>query len=176
MSFRAVILVGFIFAVASGQELREEAAPLTTGAGLEVETVKPANDFVLRPKPWWLRISTKKWQWVTINPKIYYPPERDPLKYTAIIEHEKVHLSQQRKTGKYKWLFKYIASKKFRFEQEMEPIVVELLNTPPEFRKQLAVKYANNLSGAPYSRAAKSFDVALDGILSKAEEMGVKVY
>jgi len=137
--------------------------------------ITSVEHYILRPKPWWLRASTEDWQWVAIDPKIYHPPKLDPLKYPAIIEHEKVHLSQQRKIGKIKWLIKYIMSKKFRFEQEMEPIVVELLNTPPQSRRQLAIKYANYLSGAPYSKAAKSFDLALEGIMSKANEMGVDI-
>ena len=170
MCLRAVILGGFICTLASGQGLPESFQVDNT---VEPETIGPMDGFVLRPKTWWLKAVTKEWQWVAIDPKIYYPLHLDPLKYPAVIEHEKVHLSQQRKAGKFKWLFKYVVSKKFRFNQEMEPIVVELSNTQPEARMRLAIKYAHYLSGAPYSRAAKSYDLALDGILSKAKEMGV---
>jgi hypothetical protein len=140
-----------------------------------IDIAKSVDGFALRPKPWWLRAVTKKWQWVTIDPKIYYPPRLEPTGHLAIIEHEKVHLLQQREMGKYKWMIKYIASKKFRLDQEMEPIAVELANTPPEKRRQLAQTYARDLSGAPYHKAAKTFDLALAHILSKAKEMGIDV-
>jgi hypothetical protein len=153
MNLRAVILSGAICAIAS------------------CETI---DGFVLSKKPWWLKIVTKDWQWVTIEPKIYYPPDVDPLKYPAIIEHEKVHVSQQRKIGKYYWIFKYVISKNFRLEQEMEPIITELSNTPFDARKALAARYARSLSGPPYYRAAKSYDLALECILAKAKEMSVE--
>ena len=117
---------------------------------------------------------TKDWQWVTIEPRIYYPTGIEPLNYPAIIEHEKVHLSQQKKTGKYYWIFKYIISRNFRLEQEIEPIIIELSNTPLDARKNLAARYARSLSGSAYYRAAKSYDLALESILTKAREMGVE--
>lgn len=144
-------------------------------AVIEPEINHPIADYVLCPKPWWLRAATKEWQWVAINPKIYHPPLVDPHSRPAVIEHEKVHLSQQRAMGKFKWLFRYAVSKKFRLDQELEPIAVELSNTPLEKRKRLAERYAQSLSGPPYHRAAKSYDHAWERILSKAAEMGVDV-
>ncbi|MDR1842076.1 MAG: hypothetical protein LBQ86_09190 [Holophagales bacterium] len=175
MYLHAIIFCSFIYVFASAQEIQEAETPFQAENLTETdnETLKSTDGFILRPKPWWLRASTKEWQWVAINPKVYYPRHLDPLKYPAIIEHEKIHLAQQKNIGKYKWLFKYIVSKKFRFEQEMEPIVVEISNTPMEGRRRLVIKYASSLSGAPYSKAAKTFDFALEGILSKAAEMGV---
>ena len=110
-----------------------------------------------------------------MDPNIYFPPKLDPLNYPAVIEHEKIHLSQQREMGKYVWYLRYIFSKNFRLSQEMEPIAIELANTPLERRMMVAVRYANDLSGSPYHRAAKSPDLALAKILSKASEMGVEV-
>ena len=133
------------------------------------------EDYQLTRKPWWLRVCTKNWQWVTIDPNIYYPPHLAPTNYPAIIEHEKIHIAQQRRAGKYRWLIKYIASKKFRLNQELEPIVIELSNLPLEARLPMATKYADNLAGPPYSRAAKSAEVALERIQAKAEEMGVEL-
>jgi len=172
MYLRSVVLGSFICALASGQELRELFQADDT---IDPEIIKIIDDYVLRPKPWWLKAVTQEWQWVAIDPKIYYPHYLDPLKYPAIIEHEKVHLYQQRSKGKFIWLFRYITSKKFRLDQEMEPIAIELLNMPLETRKQVAIRYARNLSGQPYSRAAKSFDLALESILSKAKEMGIEI-
>ena len=140
--------------------------------GQEIDKDK---DYILRLKPWWLRATTKSWQWVALNPKIYHPTYLNPLEYPAIIEHEKVHLSQQKKKGKYRWLTKYIFSKKFRFEQELEPIVVELSHTPQEERGPLATRYAQYLSGKPYKKAAKTYETAIEGIMGKAEEMGIKI-
>jgi hypothetical protein len=140
-----------------------------------VDIAKSVDGFALSPKPWWLKAATKKWQWVAIDPKIYYPPHLEPTSYLALIEHEKIHLLQQREMGKYKWIIKYVVSKKFRLSQEMEPIAIELANTPLEKRRRLAETYARNLSSAPYHKAAESFDLALAHILSKAKEMGIEV-
>ena len=118
---------------------------------------------------------TKEWQWVALDPNIYHPLSINPLDYPAIIEHEKIHLAQQRKIGKFKWFVKYTTSKNFRFQQELEPIAVELSHIPQEQRMPLAVKYAGYLAGPEYSRAAKSPDLALEEIMSKAAEMGIEV-
>jgi hypothetical protein len=166
-----MLLSGVICTFASSQTLSQ----INELSEPNIDIIKSMDDFILRPKPWWLKMTTKKWQWVTIDPKIYYPPGIEPTNYLAILEHEKIHLSQQRKAGKYKWLFKYLVSKKFRLNQEMEPIVVELANTPIENRKRLAAIYARSLSGSPYYKAAKSYDLAMDYILNKANEMGVKM-
>jgi hypothetical protein len=149
--------------------------PLHAENGLGPQDTQPTDGFNLRPKPLWLRSVTKPWQWVALDPNVYHPPMLDPLDYPAIIEHEKVHLSQQREMGKYAWFFRYIFSKNFRLAQELEPIVTELSNMPLEKRAELAARYARDLSGSPYHRAAKSTDLALNEILSKAYEMGVEI-
>ena len=166
--FRMIALGCFVCAAAYGQ-----GVPPGEGRAEPAGAHDRQQDYVLRPKPWLLRKTTKDWQWVAVAPKIYHPPHLDPLEFPAIIEHEKVHLSQQRASGKYRWLIRYVFSKKFRFAQELEPIVVEMANTPQGMRASLAVKYARSLSGGPYSKAAKSPQVALEGILAKAAEMGV---
>ncbi|MCL1908430.1 MAG: hypothetical protein FWG12_03560 [Holophagaceae bacterium] len=169
MHLRSLLIAGTIYAVADCQALPQIDRPL------ENEAINLMEDFILQPKPWWLKIATKEWQWVALEPKIYHPPKLNPPDYPAIIEHEKVHLMQQRKIGKSKWFIKYIASKRFRLIQEMEPIVAELSNTPLAARKQIAIKYAHDLSGPPYHRAAKSFEIAWGLILSKASEMDVEL-
>jgi hypothetical protein len=134
------------------------------------------ENYSLRPKPWWLRAYTKEWQWVTLDPRVYHPPRIDPMDHPAIIEHEKVHIAQQRLTGKYRWLIKYAISKRFRLEQEMEPIAVELSNTPLGARQTLAARYAKDLSGPPYSSAAGTAEAAMERIAAKAAEMGVELW
>jgi len=47
--------------------------------------------------------------------------------------------------------------------------------TPLDKRKSVAERYATSLSGPPYHSAAKTYDQALERILSKATEMGVGV-
>jgi len=165
---RSLVLCGILCAFSQAQDI------------FSMEITEPQignsiSDYVLRPKPWWLKIATKKWQWVTIDPKIYYPKGIDPLSRPAVIEHEKIHLSQQRSSGKIKWIFRYAVSKKFRLDQELEPIVVEIAFTPIERRKRVAERYATSLSGTAYHSAAKSYDQALERILSKAKEMDVDV-
>ena len=168
MYFQAIIFASALSAFTPPDNpLHMEAAVPPTA--MEIE------DYRLTRKPWWLRACTKNWQWVTIDPNIYHPPHLVPASYPAIIEHEKTHIAQQRRAGKYRWLIKYIASKKFRLNQELEPIVIELSNLPLEARLPMATKYANNLAGPPYSRAAKSAEVALEAIRAKAEEMGVEL-
>ena len=166
---RSLALGGILYTFSSAQD----PSPMETF--IEPKTNNLIAEYILRPKPWWLKIVTKEWQWVAIDPKIYHPPDIDPLSRKAIIEHEKVHLSQQRKMGKFKWLIRYTVSKKFRLDQELEPIVIEISNTPSERRKRLAERYAVSLSGPPYHRAAKSYDHALERILSKATEMGIDI-
>jgi len=65
---------------------------------------------------------------VTINPTIYIKKGVEetwlPACKYALIEHEKVHIEQQEKTGKM-WFIKYTFSKKFRFSQEIEAHKVE---------------------------------------------------
>lgn len=39
--------------------------------------------------------------------------------HTWLIKHEEVHINQQKRMGKWKWLFKYATDKKFRLEQEI---------------------------------------------------------
>jgi len=167
--FRSLALCGVLCAFSQAQEV------LSMEIFTEPQIGSSISDFVFRPKPWWLRVATKKWQWVTIDPKIYYPKGIDPLSRPAVIEHEKVHLAQQRNAGKLKWLIKYAFSKKFRLDQELEPIIVEIAYTPLARRKSVAERYATSLSGSAYHRAAKSYDEALERILSKAKEMDVDV-
>jgi hypothetical protein len=168
-AFRSLALGGILCAFSRAQDF----FPMETL--VEPAIGDSAADYVLAPKPWWLRVATKEWQWVAIDPKIYYPPHIDPFSRYAIIEHEKVHLFQQRKMGKFKWFFKYAVNKKFRLDQELEPIVIELSNTPFERRKRLAERYALSLSGLPYHKAARSYDYALERILSKAAEMNIDI-
>jgi hypothetical protein len=165
----------FIFVNALGSLNRLALDQLQKGCPTVPAIIDYIEDYRLLPKPWWLRMGTKEWQWVTIDPKIYHPPHIDPLSRPAIIQHEKVHIAQQRRMGKCRWIVRYAVSKRFRLDQELEPIIVELSNTPRDARQRLAAVYARNLAGSPYSRAAKSEDMAWDAIQAKAAEMGVEL-
>jgi hypothetical protein len=169
MHFPAVFFLSVLGAFAP-----PEGRPQTDPAPAPAIT-DDAQDYRLLPKPWWLRTCTKEWQWVTLDPRIYHPPRIDPLSRPAVMAHEKVHVAQQRRTGKYRWLIRYLTSKKFRLDQELEPIMAEMLSTPPDARRRLAARYARNLAGPPYARAARTAELALDAIEAKAAEMGVEM-
>lgn len=69
-----------------------------------------------------------------IYPNIYLPKKYfndlihkspDP-KNVAILLHEQTHIKRQRETGFLKWGIKYIFSPKFRFNEELEAIKIQM--------------------------------------------------
>lgn len=103
----------------------------------------------LVPKPWWLSF-TGSGTWVTLSPNIYYPKTINPLVYPELVEHEKLHISQQGDMGKWRWLFKYFTSDTFRFEQEVEAYRVELWCVSPNRRAAMVEEMSNWLSSSTY--------------------------
>lgn len=81
---------------------------------------------ILRPKPWWLRLVTPRWFWITLNPRVYYPKGVNPWTNTAIVAHEQVHLVQQARTGLLAYLLRYWIQPSFRLAVEVEAMAVEL--------------------------------------------------
>jgi hypothetical protein len=138
------------------------------------------TDYTMKLKPWWLRLVTRDWQWVTIAPTVYQPgsclllPKTRP-EYWPIIAHECRHLEQQRKAGLWKWLAGYFLSRRFRLDQEAEAIAVEIGARPFYQRATFVARYAEDLAGGPYWWAAKSYQHARDAILAKCEEMEVEI-
>ena len=53
----------------------------------------------------------------------------------ALIAHERVHQEQQRKYGWFKFYFKYLTNKQFRFEMEAEAYKAWLQVLPNDFEK-----------------------------------------
>ena len=53
----------------------------------------------------------------------------------ALIAHERVHQEQQRKYGWFKFYFKYLTNKQFRFEMEVEAYKAWLEVLPNDFEK-----------------------------------------
>ena len=53
----------------------------------------------------------------------------------ALIAHERVHQEQQRKYGWFKFYFKYLTNKQFRFEMEVEAYKAWLQVLPNDFEK-----------------------------------------
>ena len=53
----------------------------------------------------------------------------------ALIAHERVHQEQQRKYGWFKFYFKYLTNKKFRFEMEVEAYKAWLQVLPNDLEK-----------------------------------------
>lgn len=84
----------------------------------------------IRPQ-WWLKIPFKPFNdrgiCVAFFPNIYLPEyvynnlysdSPDPG-YQALLVHENEHYLRQREVGWYKWLFKYLTDRKYRFSEEL---------------------------------------------------------
>jgi hypothetical protein len=74
--------------------------------------------------------------WMTIGHTIYHPDSvKDPLAHAATVIHECAHAKQQRETVLVWWLFRYCTSWRYRWEQEREAYLVDLLSgeTPLSF-------------------------------------------
>ena len=133
------------------------------------------ESYKLRPKPFWLRWLTPKNTWVAIFTRIYHPKGIDTGQYPALFGHEMMHLSQQREKGLIKWLFKYLTSKRFRLQQEVEAIVAELSFLPFNARMSVAKGYAKMLAGREYWKAAPSAAEAFELIYwaARHNEVGI---
>lgn len=125
-----------------------------------------------RPKPWWARLISQPHQWVSFYPYIYHPAKVFPLSWPGLVAHNKHHLEQQRKIGRWIYLLKYMASKKFRAEMEYEAVAVELHKTPVAERVMLLDLYARALASAYYMNAVKTPSEARAGILREAKHIG----
>ena len=67
--------------------------------------------------------------WLTLAPTIFYPNYiGNPLdaKYQTSLRHELVHIRQQRRAGLWGWTLRYLASQRFRWEQEREAYLVNV--------------------------------------------------
>jgi hypothetical protein len=104
----------------------------------------------LKPKPWWLRIFTAPYQWVTIFPHIYHPSTLDPNQFPALVEHEMVHLKQQSTCNRWSWLWAYLTQPDFRLQVEAPAIAAEVLASPAGYRESMIQRYAVQLAGEDY--------------------------
>lgn len=106
---------------------------------------------MLKPKPWWLRLTTGSSVWVTIYPDIFYPQQSTPPdQYPAIIAHETVHLAAQKAVGVKRWLWRYFTSKRFRFDEEVTAMRVELTYRTADDRIVRMDEMARQLSSSMY--------------------------
>lgn len=124
----------------------------------------------LKVKPFILKLIIPNPTWVTIYPNIYAPfvPNiTTPTVWKAIVEHELVHIRQQKEMGLLKWLFKYLSNKKFRLDQEVEAFIQQLKFEPVGHHERLINMFAADLSGKPYHKAASSKQEAIDLIRSR---------
>jgi hypothetical protein len=83
-------------------------------------------------------------RWVTIYPHIFYTEPIDD----GLVAHERVHLKQQGSILKF-WLYwypKYLLSRSFRRDQELEAIIEELLVVHGTVRAARIRSYAFELS------------------------------
>lgn len=94
--------------------------------------------------------------WMTLGRTIYHPASvTDPLAHPVTVIHECVHANQQRTTGLAWWLFRYCTSWRYRWEQEREAYLVNVLagDTPLSFVcNSLRVDYGIKLSVDEMSR------------------------
>lgn len=101
---------------------------------------------MLKVKPWWLRILTPAFTWVTFHPTIYVPRGVDAFSFPEILAHEKIHLRQQEEVGKWRYLWRYLTSAPFRLRMEAEGVAAEILNLPKDFRHGRLAYYTVALS------------------------------
>ena len=120
----------------------------------------------LLPKPWWLRLVTKPWAWVTLAPVIYHPGDINPAapQWAPQVAHERVHLLQQTQIGLLVFLRSYVFNRAFRFEVEIEAMSAELVRLAPSARPRAQEAYARDLAGRPYFWAAPSMEAALNDL------------
>lgn len=107
---------------------------------------------------------------VTIYPWIFLSKKLLNQHLADLIEHEKVHLKQQKKDG-IKFFFKYIFSKKARYEYELEAYAHQILFlATPGSKPYLIEQVARLLSSSMYfrmvtfSQAKKDLEKKLSGI------------
>lgn len=110
----------------------------------------------LCPKPWWLRLVTSPGTWVTLSPIIYHPASMPPRLFPGLVAHETVHIWQQESTGKWRFLWRWFTSKRFRLAVEAEGIAAEILAAHPFDRAPLVTAYADLLAGRMYFWAART--------------------
>lgn len=125
---------------------------------------------LLKRKPWWLKLITKSYQWVTFYPNIYSPDEYlkiDSPEKLPVYNHEMIHIHQQLAYGKWKWLYKYLTSPKFRLEQESEAISNEMKFYPSNEAEAVARIYARDLTTTAYWHAASNDVEAYDMIMKE---------
>jgi hypothetical protein len=106
---------------------------------------------MLKPKPWWLRLLTKKYTWVTIAPHIYHPLQSDPTLYPGVVVHETVHLQAQQAMGTFTWFYNYFVHASFRFDQEVRGMAAELRTYREPLRTSVLDEYATDLAGDRYT-------------------------
>jgi hypothetical protein len=68
----------------------------------------------------------KEIYWLTLGKTIYHPDRQNPFDFYDLIDHELVHVAQQRKMGILVWVFRYLAQPKFRYLQEREAYLISV--------------------------------------------------
>ena len=127
---------------------------------------------MLKIKPWWLRIFTPAFAWVTIAPNIYYPDYLDPKSFPALLLHEQLHLSRQQSVGRGIWFWRYFTKRAFRLQEETTAMALEIWNTSDLLDQQrLLLAYSDMLTRVNYLWAAKNFDVAHSKLLSEVAKL-----
>jgi len=105
------------------------------------------------------RLGWKHWRerfWMTLGRTVYHPASvTDPLSRPVTVLHETVHSKQQLETGLAWWLFRYCTSWRYRWQEEREAYLVNILagDTPMSFVcNALRVDYGIKLSAEEMGR------------------------
>lgn len=130
----------------------------------------------LRPKPWWLRLTTPRDFFITLHPWIYYPGPTPPAETDPILAHERAHLEQEA-SGLARYLWRYWTRRAFRLQAEAEAMAAELAAMRSQGYTSSAVKdrraqCALQLSSSTYLWAAQSPLEAEEAILAIGTVIG----
>lgn len=130
----------------------------------------PGGEVSVQSRPWWLFWLLPGYT-ITLYPNVYtsdnnLTPERE-INLFYICVHEAVHLKQQAALGKWKFYFRYIFSRSFRYAMELEAYTAEFKQQIADRRSPNIESVAENLASFGYlwcvskKKAVDDFSAAL---------------
>lgn len=131
---------------------------------MQKEVITPKGDkVIIKSRPWhmiWLLPGFT----ITLSPYVYTPAnnftEERKVNLFYVAVHEAVHLRQQKEVGKWKFYWKYLTNRSFRYQMEFEAYLEEFQQNIAERRKPRLESTAKLLSSFPYFWCVKE-EVAL---------------
>jgi len=103
---------------------------------------------------------------ITLSPNVYTPadnftPERE-INLFYICVHEHIHLGQQAAIGKWKFYFRYLTSRAFRYQMEFEAYLAEFKQQAADRRTPNVESVAENLASFGYFWCVKKEKAVAD--------------